>query len=69
MNTTFDPKIPRSNKEEMSWMQKSEYSRINVASTYFMYGSTSARLVNTYSMIVRHSAFFKFLFFEHLHLG
>ena len=37
-------------------------------STYAIYGSTSERLVNTYSMIRRHSSWFKVLYLASLAL-
>ena len=49
-------------------MQKSDYSRTSWLRTYRMYGSTSERLVNTYSMIVRHSSCFMVLWIASLAL-
>ena len=49
-------------------MQKSDYSRTSWLRTYRMYGSTSERLVNIYSMIVRHSSCFMVLWIASLAL-
>ena len=74
LNSLFERETNRLNavnKEstrELDDCRKGSTRELDEQRTYFMYGSTSDRFVNTYSMILRHSSKLKVLIFATLAL-